>query len=108
MTDGAEVPRRRGGESWRPSHYQIPDASFRAIWRDRICARLTIAEALKFDQYTLAQVYARLPHAGVKAQAGRLFGGKRGLVWLKGSCIQERIILCLDGDPRRLADIEVP
>lgn len=99
----AAAPRRHGGETWRPTHHQVPEAVFRAVWRERICARLTMKQAEKFDSYTLAQVYGLLPHGREKAQAARLFGGKRGLVWLRGACVQERIILCLEGDPRSLA-----
>jgi hypothetical protein len=99
----AEAPRRHGGETWRPTHGCLPEAVFRAVWRERICARLTMKQAEKFDSYTLAQVYGRLPHGREKAQARHVFGSKRGLVWLRGACVQERIILCLDGDPRSLA-----
>jgi hypothetical protein len=97
------MPRARGGDRWRAVHYSVEEDVFLANWGGRIAARLTLREAERMDRYSLGQLYLRLPHARIEAQAGALFGAVRGAAWLRGATVQEKIILCLDGDPRCLA-----
>jgi hypothetical protein len=109
LPDGTEevireaAPKPRGGDTWLPRHYEIPEPLFRELWGGRIRDHLSLRDSEHFDDLGLDQILRRLV-AGrgsrvKRDMAAACFGRVRGPRWLRQANTQELLILALGGNP---------